>query len=341
MALTWRTGHQVLAILLVSAAARAAMAQQLYNHTDGYTCNGRNSTCDTFGLYRTFQANESLEKVAGYFFYVTPETVANLSGLSMLDTAAPTLPQGQPLYIPLSCSCQNGTSQMLVPQLLNIGNTFWLLSITIYGGFTQYQAMEAFNPTLDVYNLQIATTMQVPIFCACPTTAQLANGTNFLLTYTVYPNETLDVISGYFGITTAQLSAANELALDATLGVNTTLLVPLVSLPPMASLKFPKLMNPPLSPPQPTDPHREEKLVSSLGSPLGLLLLWASSLQGIGGEHRWTRNKITSTSWIPTLRCVCSLTKTSARQPRASAKVSCWEAVDLEPCTKALYLQVR
>jgi LysM repeat protein len=268
MAITWRTGHLVLTILLVLAAA---MAQQQYvNSTDGYTCNGRNSTCNTYGLYRTFQANESLEKVAGYFFNVTPETIANLSGMSTLDTAAPTLPQGQPLYIPLSCICQNGTSQMLVPHVINTGDTFYLLSSTIYGGFTQYQAMEAFNPTLDVRNLSIGVTIRVPIFCACPTTAQLANGTNFLLTYTVYPDEPLDVISGYFGITTAQLSAANELSLDATLGVNTTLLVPLVSLPPIASLKFLQTYE---SPPVPSSTHgssQEEKLVSSLGS---LLLL--------------------------------------------------------------------
>ncbi|KAG0560393.1 hypothetical protein M758_10G173200 [Ceratodon purpureus] len=241
-----------LLVCLVCVAAMApmrTMAQQQYNNTDGYTCNGLRKTCSTYALYRTFQQGETLQKVGGYFNQ-TPASVSNVSGLNVMATTAP-LQMGQALYIPLSCSCQNVTSQMEVSHTIVSGDTYWLLSVTIYGGLTTYQAMEVLNPTYDVFNLQIGDVMKVGIFCACPTAAQIANGTNFLLTYTVYPGETLEIISGYFGIPAAQLGAANQLPLNASLGENTTLLVPLATLPPLATMNFASV---PSSPPPISSP---------------------------------------------------------------------------------------
>jgi len=134
---------------------------------------------------------------------------------------------------------------MQVQHTIASGDTFWLLSVTIYGGLTTYQAMMILNPTKDVYDLNIGDTIMVPIFCACPTETQIANGASFLLTHTVYPGETLDVVSGYYGISTAELSAANQIATNTSLTVNTTLLVPLASLPPLATMDFVTVPPPP------------------------------------------------------------------------------------------------
>jgi LysM repeat protein len=248
-----------LVVVLVWAAAMVpmrAMAQQQYNNTDGYACNGVRKTCSTYALYRTFQAEETVQKVGGYF-NKSAGSVSNVSGFNTMATTAP-LRQGQALYVPLDCSCQNVTTQMQVAHTIVSGDTFWLLSVTIYGGLTTYQAMEVLNPTMDVFDLQIGDVMKVGVFCACPTAAQVANGTNFLLTYTVYPGETLDTISNYFGIPTAHLSAANQIASNTTLGENTTLLVPLATLPPLATINFatvpppPAIATPPASPPSPS-----------------------------------------------------------------------------------------
>ena len=239
-------------------------AQQQYNNTDGYTCNGQSKTCSTYALYRTFQAQESLQKVGGYFNQ-SAASVSNVSGLNLIAANAP-LRQAQALYIPLNCSCQNVTSQMEVSHTIVSGDTFWLLSVTIYGGLTTYQAMEVLNPTMDVNDLHIGDVMKAGIFCACPTAAQLANGTNFLLTYTVYPGETLDIISGYFGIPTAELGAANELPMNASLGENTTLLVPLATLPPIATLNFATVPPPPSIPSPPASSPTSQPVVTKSSS---------------------------------------------------------------------------
>ncbi|KAG0566393.1 hypothetical protein M758_7G057800 [Ceratodon purpureus] len=254
MAIGQRRGLLLGAILAwaVAMAPMSTMAQQQYNNTEGFTCNGRNRTCSTYAMYRTFQPQETLQKVGGYF-NKTPASIANTSGMNTLATNA-RFREGQALYIPLDCSCQNVTQQMQVAHTIVKGDTYWLISVTIYGGLTKFPAIEILNPNKDVFNLTIGDTIKVPIFCACPTAEQIANGTKFLLTYNVYKGETLDVISGYFGITTAQLSAANQIAPNTTLGENTTLLVPLVSLPPIATIKFATVSPPPSIPvpPAPT-----------------------------------------------------------------------------------------
>lgn len=229
----------LLATLMVWAAATplSAVAQQQYDNPLGYTCNGRDRTCNTYALYRTFKEQESLATVAGYF-RVAPASVANVSGLSNLESNA-VLPQGQALYVPLVCSCLNGTSQMEVPYTIQQADTFMNVSMMTYGALTTYQAMEHWNPTKPVHDLQIGDIVMVPIFCACPTVAQIAIGTANLVTYGVIdPNETLGGISANFGITTEVLSAANQLPGDATLENYTTLLVPVGSLPPIATMSF-------------------------------------------------------------------------------------------------------
>ena len=275
MVLTRRAWLVLLAIFLawpLIMAPFSAMAQQQYNSTDGFACNGQQRTCSTYALYRTYRADESLQTVGGYF-NTNPATIANVSDMTRLATNAP-LQQKQALYIPLQCSCQNGTSQMLVNHTIVFNDTFWWLSITIYGSLTKYQAMMNFNPTKDIYNLTLDDTIEVPIFCACPIAEQIANGTKFLLTYAVYPGETLDVISGYFNITTAQLSTANQLAPNATLEVNTTIIVPLVSLPPISTIKFLQSENSIVS--QPTSRTTSEKIKVGISTGVVAVVLVAS-----------------------------------------------------------------
>jgi serine/threonine protein kinase len=250
---SWSVGNRnhtcrmglVVAILLVWAAIMAplsAVAQQHYNDTWGYTCNGDVTTCTTYAFYRTYKEQESLVTVAGYF-NMALAGIADGSGLSNLKPNA-VLPQGQALYIPLDCSCTvtyvtSLTSQMPVQYVLQTGDTITLLATTMYGALTTYQAMMAWTPMKEVAELSPGDIIVVPIFCACPSSEQVASRTKYLLSYGVYPNETLDTISSNFGITTEELSAANQLAVDATLMTYTTLLVPVVSLPPIATMRFP------------------------------------------------------------------------------------------------------
>ena len=233
-------GRMLLLLLMVfvfGSMSMTAMAQQQYNLTDGYTCSGAKKSCSTYALYRTIDGNQTLTKVGGYF-NTTASSIASLSRTSSNLTSSTLLKAQQPLYIPLSCACKNVTTQRDVLHTIVSGDTFWLLSVTIYGGLTTYQAIEVSNPTLVPTDLQIGQVITVPIFCACPTAAQIANGTKFLLTYVVFPGDTPSLISSYFNISTAALLAANDLTSNVSLGSNTTLLIPLAKLPLLSSISF-------------------------------------------------------------------------------------------------------
>lgn len=132
--------------------------------------------------------------------------------------------------------------------------------------------MEIANPTLVPTNLQIGQVIQVPIFCACPTTLQANNyGTNILLTYVVEQGDTLVRISNYFNITLAELCQANKLQLNFTgLVAYTTLLVPLQELPALSSIAFVSID--PTVPTPGTSTHKTRiiKIVAILG---GLLFI--------------------------------------------------------------------
>ncbi|KAG0588565.1 hypothetical protein KC19_2G252700 [Ceratodon purpureus] len=271
-----RKRRRLLAIVLVWTAAMApcrSIAQPQYN-TQGYNCTSRDGTCNTYAFYRTLQEQESVAKVAGYF-NIPPAIVADLSGLTDLAPNA-ILPLGQPLYIPLDCRCHNGlTSQMEVPYTIAQDDTFATVASTIYGGLTTYQAMMVSNPALNVFALVTGDTAVVPIFCACPTADQIANGTQFLLTYAVYPDNSLDDISANFNITVAELSVANELPTNAALENYTTLLVPLQALPPIAAMaNFPHVVIGP-SNMKPTSRSRKVGIFAGLSAGVVAVLLVA------------------------------------------------------------------
>lgn len=260
----------LLMAFVLGSMSMTAMAQQQYNLTDGYSCSGAKKSCSTYALYRTIDGNQTLTKVGGYF-NTTAASIASSSGISSNLTSSTLLQAQQPLYIPLSCACKNVTTQRDVLHTIVQGDTFWLLSVTIYGGLTTYQAIEVSNPTLVPTDLQIGQVITVPIFCACPTAAQLANGTKYLLTYVVFPGDTPSLISSYFNISTSKLLAANELTPNVTLGSNTTLLIPLAKLPPLSSISFSSgpTPSPAVSPsPSPNSPTTAATTSSTSKKPL-------------------------------------------------------------------------
>lgn len=243
---------EILVILALSATVlQGASAQQEYNNTDGYSCSGVRKSCSTYALYRTFKSGETLATVASYF-NTTAATIASASSMTL--TSGP-LKAEQPLYIPLACNCVNVTTQYDLIRKILSGDTFWLLSVSVYGGLTTYQAIEVLNPNVVPTQLAIAQLIKIPIFCACPTAAQVKNGTSMLLTYVVFPGETPEIISNYFGINSADLLAANDLSPTRALQGNTTLLIPLAKLPVLSSISFalPPASAPALAPsPSPT-----------------------------------------------------------------------------------------
>ncbi len=235
-------GTQVsLLFLLLLLRLHGSNAQQAYNNVNGYTCAAAESQgCTSYTLYRTQSSEEDLTTVSA-LFNTTTSIIADISGLNPTTSS---LPVGTPLYIPLACNCvQNSyqgnvsrTYQASVSVQVVSGNTFSLLANNTYAGLTTYQAIEAANPTLVPTDLQIGSQVTIPLRCACPSATQ--NGTKILLSFVLFPNENFSIVSSYFNVSHTDLGTANEITVSTPLQPFSTLLIPLVNLPPLPSIKF-------------------------------------------------------------------------------------------------------
>jgi hypothetical protein len=235
-------GTQVsLLFLLLLLMLQGSNAQQAYNSVNGYTCTAAESQgCTSYTLYRTQSSKEDLTTVSALFN--TPTSI--IAGISGLNVTTGSLPVGTPLYIPLDCNCvQNSyqgnvsrTYQAIVSWQIVSGNTFSKIANNTYAGLTTYQAIEAANPTLVPTDLQIGSQVAIPLRCACPSATQ--NGTKILLSFVVFPNENISIVSSYFNVSLTDLGTANEITVSTPLQPFSTLLIPLVNLPPLASIKF-------------------------------------------------------------------------------------------------------
>jgi hypothetical protein len=281
--LQWCHGTQVsLLLLLLLLMLHGSNAQQAYNNVNGYTCAAAESQgCTSYTLYRTQSSQEDLTTVSA-LFDTTPSVIARISSLNLTTSS---LPVGTPLYIPLACNCVQNSYQGNVSrtyQAISVslqvvsGNTFWLLANNTYAGLTTYQAIEAANPTLVPTDLQIGSQVKIPLRCACPSATQ--NGTIFLLSFVLFPNENFSIVSSYFNVSHTDLGTANEITVSTPLQPFSTLLIPLISLPPLPSIKFIS-QNPP-STSFPSSKQKKRRLILpvlisivliSVGSSLGVL----------------------------------------------------------------------
>jgi LysM repeat protein len=249
-------GRQVLLLLfsllnlaLMMMMMHGAGAQQAYNDVNGYTCSStalQSQSCTSYTLYRTQSSKETLTSVST-LFNTSASVITTTSSLKVTSNDT-YLPSGTPLYIPLACNCvhrrsyqgneSRTTYEATVSWHIVRGNTFWIIANEYYAGLTTYQAIEAANPTQVPTDLHIHSYSTIPLRCACPSATQLGI-TKFLLSFVLFPAETsLAVVSSYFNISIADLEAANQVNASTTLQPFSTLLVPLLKLPPLSSIPF-------------------------------------------------------------------------------------------------------
>ncbi len=248
-------GRQVLLLLfsLLNLALMMMMhgagAQQAYNDVNGYTCSStalQYQSCTSYTLYRTQSSEENLTSVST-LFNTSASVITTTSSLKVTSNDT-SLPSGTPLYIPLACDCvhrrsyqrneSRTTYEATVSWHIVRGNTFWIIANATYAGLTTYQAIEAANPTQVPTDLHIHSYSTIPLRCACPSATQLGIA-RFLLSFVLFPAETsLAVVSSYFNISIADLEAANQVNASTTLQPFSTLLVPLLKLPPLSSIPF-------------------------------------------------------------------------------------------------------
>lgn len=203
-----------------------------------------------------------------------------ISNPSNISSPSSPLVYDQPLFIPISCSCNsiNETTSISYAGLnytIKKGDTFYIISTYNFQNLTTYQSVEVVNPSLVPTNLEIGVNVIFPIFCKCPGT----NQSNFLISYVLQPSDTFASIASRFGSNVESMIEVNGDRVQPF----ETVFVPVS--------KLPKLNQPIVSNSSSNRDNEDKGTVVGLGIGLGIcggLLILVSGLFGYR-EYMWRK----------------------------------------------------
>ncbi|XVE90342.1 hypothetical protein DITRI_Ditri20bG0069900 [Diplodiscus trichospermus] len=198
------------------------------NITRGYSCNGKQRSCQS---YITFRAEPPYYTTAVSIGYLLEAQPTQISALNNLSTDVSPIPAKSMVVVPVNCSRfsdSNGSYyQHNASYTIKFASeTYFSISNDTYQGLTTCQAMEAQNP-IDYRELKVNETLLVPLRCACPTARQTQAGAKYLLSYLVTWGDTIPSIAKTFGADEKSVLDANELAEGDIIFPFTPILVPL------------------------------------------------------------------------------------------------------------------
>ncbi|KAH7653474.1 Non-specific serine/threonine protein kinase protein [Dioscorea alata] len=254
-----------------------ALLHQSQGQSNGYNCSDDRTIypCRAYAFYRA-AAEQDLATV-GDLFGVSRLMIGRASNLSLAAAISP----GDPLLIPLTCTCGGATSNLsYAPTTYQIlsGDTFYAVSTYKFQNLTAYPAVEAVNPTLIPTQLQIGVDVTFPIFCQCPSKSSKAMAA--LITYVFQPSDSYRSIASNFGSDVPSLVSMN--GPETKIMHFTTVLVPISRIPPSMMLNRSSALL--LPPPRSTDDHRVV-----VGLTIGvatMVVLWVLLLSSLAWQWR-------------------------------------------------------
>ncbi|KAI3684483.1 hypothetical protein L6452_33707 [Arctium lappa] len=172
-----------------------------------YTCTTTTKTCNTYLIYRP-QLNQPLSAIA---------TLFNLNQSQ--------LHQSREIVVPIVCDCPDSTSRAVVEYTNVDSYTARTIACGVYQGLVNPQVVVAQQ------NVNADNLVKVPVKCACTDTSHEITGTEYLVTYPVMDDDTVDLIAWKFGVTQRSIQEANGLGVKQTIFGGTTLLVPATGVP--------------------------------------------------------------------------------------------------------------
>lgn len=234
----------------------------------GFNCSTTQAVypCQTYVLYRAL-APDFLDLASiGDLFSVSRPTIAKPSNIS--NTTSPLLPD-ESLFVPISCGCNfiNSTIGNISYAALNYtiksGDTFWKLSTSYYQNLTTFESVEVVNPNLVPTDLPIGSNAVFPIFCKCPSSTQLRNRTNYLISYVYHPSDNFSSLASRFGSTVQSIIDVN----GNNIRPFDTVFIPVSRLP-----EFSQPIVPPASPASPVSlsPRKDDRKGAVIGLGIGL-----------------------------------------------------------------------
>lgn len=209
----------ILLLLLACLLLHLPAPSRAQPNITGYTCvpNQTFYPCQTYAFFRAKSPNLLDLASIGDLFELSRLEIAQPSNITSPDS--PLVPD-QPLFIPLTCSCNqaNPTNTTYIISYANIsrtiqkGDTFYGLSTASFENLTTYQSVEVVNPDLVPTNLSIGGTAFFPIFCKCPdanTTQSLGSRPNYLVSYVLQPSDNVSSVAALFNVSSESIVAVN------------------------------------------------------------------------------------------------------------------------------------
>ncbi|OMO84239.1 hypothetical protein COLO4_22153 [Corchorus olitorius] len=105
-------------------------------------------------------------------FGTSPQEIARASNLPSEYTQ---LFPGQLLLVPITCGCTRKHYFANITYDIKLGDTYYIVSTTTFESLVNWSLVEDMNPGLDPGKLQIGDQVVFPLFCKCPSKAQVKN----------------------------------------------------------------------------------------------------------------------------------------------------------------------
>ncbi|OMO56827.1 hypothetical protein CCACVL1_26240 [Corchorus capsularis] len=143
------------------------------NGTD-FSCSRSSAPCSTYVAYFAEEPNfMNLQNISDVFG-TSPQEIARASNLPSEYTQ---LFPGQLLLVPITCGCTRKHYFANITYDIKLGDTYYIVSITTFESLVNWSLVEDMNPGLDPKSLKIGDKVVFPLFCKCPSKAQVKNRT--------------------------------------------------------------------------------------------------------------------------------------------------------------------
>ncbi|KAM7250236.1 hypothetical protein ACFE04_022119 [Oxalis oulophora] len=167
-------------IFLYFSTHFGAKSQSTTNETDFSCSENSQPSCETYIAYYA-QSPKFLDLGnISDLFGASRLSIARASNLVSEETK---LSPGQLLLIPVLCACNGEKYFSNATYQIKKGDNYYQVSITTFENLTNWQDVQAMNPSLNPNLLKVGVKVIFPLLCKCPSKTQLEKGIDYLITY--------------------------------------------------------------------------------------------------------------------------------------------------------------
>ncbi|KAF9620218.1 hypothetical protein IFM89_010953 [Coptis chinensis] len=188
-----------------------------------YTCNGKEPSCKTFLMFNSQPPYNSV-------LTISKLTSSDPSELAIINNASThtVFPTGKEVIVPVNCFCSGQYYQANSSYVtLSRDDSYYTIANNTYQGLSSCNSLVNEN-AYGERDLLPGFKIAVPLRCACPTSNQIAMGTNYLLTYSIFWGDSITALSRRFNVSRKNMLDANGFHEEyPTIFPFTTILIPL------------------------------------------------------------------------------------------------------------------